>query len=115
MIAIITTLLYGLDLVSIELDANQTDLGQTSRRVNRQKTLDGGIAVSDFGSTEADRTLVLVWDSVSTTDNTVATMVQENSQLRVAVDGKLYRVAPESFETNRSRSTLTLLVLEQLA
>ena len=54
----ITFDIYG--HVEINTLSDTTD-GPTSRRVNRVKTLDGGVAINDRGYAEGDRILTLAW------------------------------------------------------
>ena len=116
MIAVLSPVTFSLSAISIELNGDDTDLGETVRRVNRSETLDGGVAINDFGSTQADRTMYLAWDTMTAAgEQQVKDLVAQNSTLRLAIPEGLFLVAPESFRSGPETSTLTVLVLEQTA
>lgn len=89
--------------------------GETTRRMNRQATLDGGAVVIDQGATEADRTITLEWQSLpKDEEQTVEQMVQLYSRLNVSIDGAVYLAAPSRY-TPGETSQLELLVLSKIS
>jgi hypothetical protein len=89
-------------------------LGLTERRVNRVKTLDGGYAINDYGSSQCDRDIRLVWTADTTKDSAAARLVEWYGELYLALREGFFRVAPQSIETRAAETTLELLVLERL-
>ncbi len=98
----------------VRLRLHGTTAGETRRRVNRVKTLDGSAVTNDMGYSAADRTLDLRWPAAGATDAAVDRMVQLYTRLLVAVPGAVYLVAPESYTPGATESRLRLLVLEDL-
>jgi hypothetical protein len=90
---------------------------ETTRRVTRIATLDGGAAVNDFGSTDADKTMVLVWDTVDKAlEAAVARLVRLYSRLNVSMPDGVFSVVPQSYQArSNSTSALTLLVVQKLS
>lgn len=96
------------------LPAPESDTATVTRRVNRTATLDGGAAINDFGSSDADRTLSLAWPPHAATDACVARMVRLYPRLVVSMADGVYSAAPESFRPGPRESRLVLLVIERL-
>lgn len=92
-----------------------TDLGTTSRRVNRVATLDGGAVFNDYGYAAADRTIDLRWRPESAAQEaTVIRLVRQYQRLTVATTAGLFLVAPQVYTPAENESRLTLLVERQL-
>lgn len=101
----------------VEIDAlpDQRD-GDVARRVNRVKTLDGGVAINDFGFSEGDRTIDLAWSPDNLARETaVARLVQLYATLTVATRSGVYLAAPETYAPRADESRLRLLVIEKLS
>ncbi len=93
-----------------------TSFGELRRRMNRVATLDGGAVFNDFGYSEADRSIKLVWVPESAAQAAaVARLVQLYAQITVAAADGLFLAAPEVYTPGASESTLTLLVSAKLA
>lgn len=90
-----------------------SDLGTVTRRVNRVATLDGGVAVNDFGSAVGDRTLALSW-RVSGGEALIERLVREYARLTVCMRDGVYLAAPESYRRGPRESRMTLLLIERL-
>lgn len=100
--------------VELETVISQTR-GDTTRRMSRVSTLDGGAVVIDQGSTDADRTITLEWQSLPKDDEqTVEQMVQLYSRLNVSIDGAVYLAAPSRY-TPGETSQLELLVVAKIS
>lgn len=92
-----------------------SDLGETSRRVTRVATLDGGAAFGDFGHTEADRTIVLRWQPQSREhEESVRRLVALYTRITVSIAEGLFLVAPQTYSPGAEESRLTLLVERKL-
>ena len=91
-----------------------SDRGDTTRRVSRVATLDGGVAVNDSGYAEGDRTIVAHWRPASAArEAAIERMVRIHSRVRVSTRHGCYLAVPEKYKPGTSRSELTLLVLEK--
>lgn len=113
----ISTLTFDPDgAVTIELDPDQTRLGESRRRMNRIATLDGSAVVNDFGYSDADRTIRLQWVPVSKDyEANIERLVQTNARLHVATAEGFFLAAPESYEQRSTQSVLVLLALAKLS
>ncbi len=94
--------------------ADDTD-GETTRRVSRVATLDGGVVITDRGHAAGDKTLEYRWRTVSHAHNAdVENLVKNYARLHVATRTGFYLVAPKSFLPGVAESQITLLVIERL-
>lgn len=94
----------------------ESSFGELRRRMNRVATLDGGAVFNDFGYSEADRTINLVWRPASAAQaDAVARLVQLYAQITVASAAGLFLAAIEVYTPGPSESTLILLVSSKLA
>lgn len=90
--------------------------GETRRRVNRLTTLDGGVVVNDFGFSEGDRTITLVWSPATREiESAVDRLIKTYSVLHVSTRAGVFLAAPETYTPGSDRSTLRLLVLAKLS
>lgn len=101
---------------SVSIDVlPSSEFGDTTRRVNRTATLDGGAAVNDYGYSEADRTIKLRWKVYSREQEAqVVRLVQLYGELRISTHEGLFRAAPETYRNTALESSLSLLVMEKL-
>ena len=116
MLCTLSTPTYDLD-GSIELALTAlAEPGGARRRVNRIATLDGGVAVNDFGFSDADRTLLLRWKPTDQAQHEdIERLAQTYPLLQVATRGGVYLAAPETYTQGSDESTLRLLVVEKLS
>jgi hypothetical protein len=108
----LTTPLFDLDgHIRLE-ESPQTDLGEIRRRVNRQKTLDGGVVVNDSGYAPGDRTIRVRWRIQSEAQFlAVQRLVQTYPQLTACTREGVFTVAPEAVSKSGREGDLTLLVV----
>lgn len=101
----------------IELPVRRSQTaGETRRRVNRIATLDLGVVINDFGYSDGDRTLQLVWPARSRAiEEAVDRMVQLYERLHVSTRAGVFLAAPESYNPGADESTLRLLVISKLS
>jgi hypothetical protein len=93
-----------------------TERGETSRRVNRVATLDGDVKFNDFGSTDGDRTIRLIFAPESAAQEAnVIRMVQTYTRITVSGPDGLFLAAPQSYVPSAGTGTLTLLVERKLS
>lgn len=101
--------------IPLELSADAQDRDIT-RRVARVATLDGGAAVNDFGFSDADRTMVLAWETLDAErESAISRMVQVYSRLHVSAQDGFFVAVPDSYRVSASGSRLSLLVLEKVS
>lgn len=101
----------------IVIDAlDASDLGQTTRRVNRVATLDGGAAINDFGHSWADRTLTVSWlPQNKAAEDEIDAFVRSQAQVHVGTRDGVYLAAPQSYQYAPDGSALVLLVLDKIS
>ena len=101
----------------VVVDALPTmERGDTSRRVNRVATLDGGSVFNDFGHSESDKTIRVVFKPESRDQETlVRRLVETYSQIQAATEDGVFLAAPQTFTTTDTSATLTLLVVRKLS
>ena len=93
-----------------------SDFGEVTRRVNVVATLDGGVAVSDGGSTNADRTLVMSWLTKSRVyEANIKRLVSTYARLHLSIEDGFYVVVPTHYRQEEAESSLTLRIIEQIA
>jgi hypothetical protein len=116
MLACLSSLTFDLDgFIEIKASDRMTS-GDTRRRVNRIATLDGGVAVNDFGFTDADRTINMVWQPTSRAiEDAVDRMVQLYDRVHVSTRAGVFLAAPETYTPGAAESRLRLLVIEKLS
>ena len=94
-------------------DAPATD--PLRRRVNRQRTLDGGVVVNDGGYSHGDRDITVRWRPKSQAEyDAVARLLQMYPQLIVSTREGVFRCAPSSLESRSGEATLSLLVVNKM-
>jgi hypothetical protein len=86
-----------------------------SRRVTRVKTLDGGVAVADGGYSAGDRTLRLTWRSRADIDDRVTRMLALYRSIQVSLPDGCYRGVLDKYDSRSGKSTLTVLITEQVS
>lgn len=90
--------------------------GDIRRRVSRVATLDGGVATTDRGYSDGDRTLVYSWRVISRAHNdSVARLLRLYPRLHVSTPSGVFLAAPETFSPGQDQSTITLLVIEKVS
>lgn len=96
-------------------DLPQSTTSEIRRRVNRQKTLDGGVVVNDGGHAAGDRTLTYRLHLRGDSDRAmVSRLVKLYPLLNVTNREGMFRAAPQSFQVEGRAGVLVLLVTEQL-
>lgn len=93
-----------------------SDFGDTSRRVNRVKTLDQGVAINDGGSSYGDRTFTIIWQTNDfDEDSKMRNMVRNHSLVNVTNGEGCFLAVPEFYNHAEGESTLTLLIKEKVS
>jgi len=87
-----------------------------SRRVTRTATLDGGVAISDRGYSDGDRTLTYRYRPVSRDhDNRAKRLLRLHPTVQVSTPDGVYLAAPQSFDSTPDGNTFALLVIQKLS
>jgi hypothetical protein len=116
MLLFLSSLTFDLDGYIEVTASDRMTAGDTRRRVNRVATLDGGVAVNDFGFTHADRTLDVIWRPTSSAiERAIDRLVQVYDRLHVATRDGVFLAAPETYTPGAAESRLRLLVLEKVS
>jgi len=95
-----------------ELPSSDTDT--VRRRVNRVRTLDGGVVVNDGGFAHGDRDLLIRFKPTQAQFDAVQRLVRLYPQLDVSTRDGVFRCAPNTLETRNGETTLALLVIERM-
>lgn len=91
-----------------------SDISTIRRRINRSPTLDGGVAVNDFGHAVGDRTFAVTWLPGSAAElESVQRLVRLYGRLVAVTPEGAFVVAPEDIVLSGTdgQATLTLLVI----
>lgn len=100
---------------SVELDALESSSFSTlGRRTNKVATLDGGVAINDFGFTHADRDFQILVKPTPAQDSTLRYIVENYGQVYVSTREGFFKAIPE-YSPGPEQSTLSLSVTEKLA
>jgi hypothetical protein len=102
-------------LGSVGLDPlPNSNYGALIRRANKVKTLDGGVAVTDFGFTHADREFNIELKPTRAIDTSLRYIVENHSLVHVSTDEGYFKAIPQ-YAVSNGIATLSLSVTEQLA
>ena len=108
----ITTVEASAYVVILDENSDDDHVETYTRRVSRSATLDGSAETSDFGYTDADRTIVVSAVASDAEREILKTMIKEYAYLNVATKYGFFRVAPESLRVGYGNIGITLLVTE---
>lgn len=93
-----------------------SNLNDIERRVNRVKTLDGGVSISDGGHSAGDRTFRVRWKVRNESElRKVQRLVRLYPLLTVTSTEGVFIAAPEVVRERDGIGDLTLLIKEQSA
>lgn len=108
-VVVVCAVLFDLDGDLVITPHPDTSLGDVARRVSKDKTLDGGVAISDGGFTDGDRELSLVWKTQAETYETIARdIVAAHSQVYAATSKGVFLATPVRYSARGGTSTLQL-------
>ena len=92
-----------------------SNLHDLRRRVNRQRTLDGGVVVNDGGFAHGDRTFTVRWRVLSEAQaESVRRMIRLYPQVRVSSKDGMFRAAMQDVAIVGGEGSLSLLVIERM-
>jgi len=85
------------------------------RRVSRSATLDGQASISDFGYTDADRTLAVEWQASESEHLLASRLLKTYSRVIVSIDSGCFLCAPSEIVANNGLTILILLIERKLS
>ena len=92
-----------------------SDYGATTRRVNKVKTLDGGVAVNDGGYSHGDKDFTIRWKPTSSEfEQKAGDLVKNHSTVYVTTADGCFLATPSSYQPSGGESSLTLLIQEKV-
>lgn len=109
---------YTFDLggsVLLDCMARKTTAGEQVKRVNRIGTLDGSAAFNDFGFSQADRAIELVWTPDQDADAIVERVHQLHSRVTVSLEDGVFLGYPETYAPGRDENRWRILVESKLS
>ena len=116
MIVSISTLTYDLDGFVLINALESSTFGDITRRSSIVKTLDGGVAVNDGGSSHGDRSLNIVWRTKGDGhEENMERLVGSYTRLYLSSKYGYFEAAPMSYIAQGGNSTLTLNVVSKIA
>ena len=108
-IATLTSDPFGSQL--LDLPPGAANLGDTSRRVSRIATLDGGASVLDGGYAVADRTIsVDLAGQSKTVIDALKYVFQNHTKINVLTEDGAFMAAPERISISGDSASMSLLV-----
>lgn len=93
---------------------NEQNLASITRRVNRVKTLDGGVAVNDFGLSHADRTFTLIFYPSEAATATLQAIMANHQAITLSCREGLFSAVIREMQFNENEATLVALSTGQL-
>jgi len=114
MIITISTQTYDIDgFVTIDAKPSSS-FGDITRRVTVVKTLDGGVAVNDGGSSHGDRLAVVMWRTKSKEyEENIERIVEAYSRLNVSGHSGFFEAVPTGYTQVGADSVLNLSLLSK--
>lgn len=95
---------------------NTNDAGEKRRRNNKVQTLDGGIAINDRGYSHGDRSMTLVWPTVSKAHNAMCDRLVENyDTVEVSFYEGVFLATPLAFTAGPEESRFLLSLQEKIS
>jgi hypothetical protein len=111
MLAISTLTIDPFGAQLLTLNPGAANLGDTSRRVSRVATLDGGASILDGGYTVTDRTIGIDLSGQSReTVDALKYLFQTNAMLLVMTEDGAFKAAPERISISANSARMSLLV-----
>ncbi|GAB5451838.1 MAG: hypothetical protein Hals2KO_21660 [Halioglobus sp.] len=110
----LSTPTYDLDGSLLLEPLPSSDFGTLQRRGNKVPTLDAGVAVQDFGYTDADREFTVDLRVSPAQSNQLRELVRLYPRIYAATPEGFFEVIP-SYAPRIDGATLTLSVTEKLA
>lgn len=93
----------------------RSEPGELLRRVQRVTTIDGGVAINDFGVCDADRTFVLQFKPTAALLAKLELMMRLAPTLMLCVREGAFVVVPSSLKPTAREAALTLLATSKVS
>lgn len=99
----------------VEIDETTTsDPGELRRRITRVATLDGGVALNNFGMTDADRTATVRFPRTHESFTAATRLFRLYAFAIMSARDGVYRVALSSLSNDGDECVMVVLILERL-
>lgn len=116
MLATLAAPQFDLEGFVILKPSGDSRLGDTTRRISRVATLDGGAVAVDYGFSDADRTITVQAAAVSRADHDLLQRLQKTFGMAVlCCESGCYYGAIQSLQQIANGIGITFLVTEKLA
>lgn len=99
----------------VEIHTDDHPDRDTTRRVNRVLTLDGGVAINDGGYSDGDLTFELEWKSEVEVNAAVLRMLQIYPRAVLSTRSGVFEVVLETYRLNAGTSRLVCLPVARLS
>lgn len=99
----------------VEIHTDDHPDRDTTRRVNRVLTLDGGVAINDGGYSDGDLTFELEWKSEVEVNAAVLRMLQIYPRAVLSTRSGVFEVVLETYRLNAGTSRLVCLPVTRLS
>lgn len=98
----------------VELDATpDSDVTAARRRVSRVATLDGGVAVNDFGASDGDREFRITFPLTTELERAVTRMLRLYARVTVCTAEGVFTAAMQDYRRNDANGQLTILPIRK--
>jgi hypothetical protein len=99
----------------VEINTDEFPDRDTTRRVNRVITLDGGVAINDGGYSDGDLTFELEWKSDTAVNSAILRMLQLYPRAVLSTRSGVFEVVLETYRLNAGTSRLVCLPVSRLS
>lgn len=99
----------------VEIHTDEFPDRDTTRRINRVLTLDGGVAINDGGYSDGDLTFELEWRSDSTLNSAILRILQLYPRAVLSTRAGVFEVVLETYRLNAGTSRLVCLPVSRLS
>ena len=106
---------FDLDGVVSVYAMRNTETSEYTRRFNKTPTLDGGVAVADFGFTEGDTVKTIEFKQDEETERLLKHIIKYHATVNVSTKDGFYVATLASFELGDELATLELSINEKIA
>lgn len=101
--------------VVVDIHPSGVDFGESARRNRRIPTIDGNVAVVDFGSTDSDRTLRFTWSATKYEEEVLDRMMKLHPRWIVSTEKGVWESIPGTVVTSNGSTTVTVLPVRRMS
>jgi len=111
----ISTQVFDIDGSIIINEDSESNLGDSSARVSRTKTLDGGVYITHSGFTHGDRTFAIKADITESQAKTMLHIYRNYKLVNMSVKEGFFEVAIQSCNINNGELSMTILINKKIS